>query len=167
MFNFIFSTSSYHNYTNIGPIGCSLPKTNTTFHQLFKYATKDATFSSIRWENSKNIFGQHYLRSTVARYIQKTFLDKQKRLVPLIFLELPVVVFSDIVVDGFAWLVEVVVFSEVVVVFTEVVMNVGVGVNFVFVLKHGFTLNIIRSSRSSCSDLTLAISPASRWKEDK
>ena len=46
-------------------LACSLPKTNTTFHQLFKYATKDATFSSIRWENSKNIFGQLYLRSTV------------------------------------------------------------------------------------------------------
>ena len=29
-------------------LACSLPKTNTTFHQLFKYAKKDATFSSIR-----------------------------------------------------------------------------------------------------------------------
>ena len=36
---------------------CSLPKTNTTFHQLFKYVKKDANFSSIRWENSRNIFG--------------------------------------------------------------------------------------------------------------
>ena len=31
-------------------LACSLLKINTTFHQLFKYATKDATFSSIRWE---------------------------------------------------------------------------------------------------------------------
>ena len=27
---------------------CSLPKTNITFHQLFKYVKKDANFSSIR-----------------------------------------------------------------------------------------------------------------------
>ena len=46
-------------------LACSLPKTNTTFHQLFKYAKKDATFSSIIWENSRNIFGRIYLRSTV------------------------------------------------------------------------------------------------------
>ena len=29
-------------------LACSLPKTNTTFHQLFKYVKKDAIFSSIR-----------------------------------------------------------------------------------------------------------------------
>ena len=46
-------------------LACSLPKTNTTFHQLFKYVTKDANFSSIRWENSRNIFGPCSLRSTV------------------------------------------------------------------------------------------------------
>ena len=33
-------------------LACSLPKTNSTFHQLFKYVKKDAIFSSIRWENS-------------------------------------------------------------------------------------------------------------------
>ena len=46
-------------------LACSLPKTNTTFNQLFKYAKKDANFSSIRWENSRNIFGRCYLQSTL------------------------------------------------------------------------------------------------------
>ena len=39
-------------------LACSLPKTNTKFHQLFKYVKKDATFPSIRWENNRNIFGR-------------------------------------------------------------------------------------------------------------
>ena len=46
-------------------LACSIPKTNTTFHQLFKYAKKVATFSSILWENSRNIFGRRCLWSTV------------------------------------------------------------------------------------------------------
>ena len=29
-------------------LACSLPKTNTTFHQLLKYVKKDAIFSQIR-----------------------------------------------------------------------------------------------------------------------
>ena len=43
----------------------SLPKTNTTFHQVFKYVKKDAIFPSIRWENSRNIFGPCSLIETV------------------------------------------------------------------------------------------------------
>ena len=46
-------------------MACSLPKSNTKFHQLFKYVKKDAIFSSIRWENSKNIFGWRSLLGTV------------------------------------------------------------------------------------------------------
>ena len=46
-------------------LACSLPKTNTTFHQLFKYVKKDAIFSSIRWENRRNIFGRLFSRHTV------------------------------------------------------------------------------------------------------
>ena len=44
---------------------CSLPNTNTTFYQLFKYVKKEEFFSSIRGENGRNIFGPCSLRSTV------------------------------------------------------------------------------------------------------
>ena len=57
-----FSTSSYHKSINIGP---TLPKTNTTFHQLFKYVKKDAIFSTIRRENNRNIFVPRSLIDTV------------------------------------------------------------------------------------------------------
>ena len=46
-------------------MACFLPKTNTKFHQLFKYVKKDAIFSSIRWENGRNIFGWRSLLGTV------------------------------------------------------------------------------------------------------
>merc|ERR1712198_368918 len=49
----------------------SLPKTNTTFHQLFKYVKKEELFSSIRGENSRNIFGPCSLRSTVVHLTKK------------------------------------------------------------------------------------------------
>ena len=51
--NWIFPNLIFQLHPIITPLildqlACSLPKTNTTFHQLFKYAKKDATFSSIR-----------------------------------------------------------------------------------------------------------------------
>ena len=46
-------------------MACFLPKTNTKFHQLFKYVKEDAIFSSIRWEKGRNIFGWRSLLSTV------------------------------------------------------------------------------------------------------
>ena len=49
----------------IGQLVCALPKTNTTFHQLFKYVKKEAIVSSIRGENSRNIFGPCSMRGTV------------------------------------------------------------------------------------------------------
>ena len=59
---FIFSNLIFQLYPTTTPLildqfACSLPKTNTTFHLLFKYVKKDANFSSIRWENSRNNFG--------------------------------------------------------------------------------------------------------------
>ena len=41
----------------LNQFACSLPKTNTTFHQLYKYVKIEEIFSSIRGENSRNIFG--------------------------------------------------------------------------------------------------------------
>ena len=76
-------------------LACSLPKTNTTFHQLFNYAKKDATFSSIRWENSKNIFGRLYLRSTVVNLFLSLLLagvwDKYFpcEIIPLFIIDIP------------------------------------------------------------------------------
>ena len=74
--NGIFPNSIFQLHPILTPLildqlACSIPKTNNTFHQLFKYAKKDATFSSIIWENSRNIFGRIYLRSTVSKSCQK------------------------------------------------------------------------------------------------
>ena len=52
-------------------LACSLPKTNTKFHQLFKCVKKDAIFSSSRWENGGNIFGPRSLRDTVLQKSHK------------------------------------------------------------------------------------------------
>ena len=75
-----------------------------------------------------------------------------------------VVVFSDVVVVGFAGLVRVVgvsVFCEVFVI--SVVVLIGAGVKVVILLKfgRGRTLNVMRSTKSSCSESTLSVSPAS------
>ena len=65
---FDFITTSNHNFTNMDQFACSLPKTNTIFHQLYKYVKKDSIFSSIRWESSINIFGRRSLIDTVCMY---------------------------------------------------------------------------------------------------
>jgi len=66
----IFLNSIFQLHPIISPVildqmACFLPKTNTKFHQLFKYVKKDAIFSSIRWENGRNIFGWRSLLGTV------------------------------------------------------------------------------------------------------
>ena len=65
-FDLIFQLQPIINPLILDQLACSLPKTNTTFHQLFKYVKKDAIFSTIRRENNRNIFGQRSLIDTVA-----------------------------------------------------------------------------------------------------
>ena len=55
--NLIFQLHPIITQLILNQFACSLPKTNTTFHQLFKYVKKEEIFSSIRGENSRNIFG--------------------------------------------------------------------------------------------------------------
>ena len=61
----IFQLHPIINPLILDQLACSLPKTNTTFHQLFKYVKKDAIFSTIRGENIRNIFGSRSLIDTV------------------------------------------------------------------------------------------------------
>ena len=63
--NLIFQLHPIITQLILNQFACSLPKTNTTFHQLFKYVKKEAIFSSIRGENSRNIFGPCSTRGTV------------------------------------------------------------------------------------------------------
>ena len=81
--NLIFQLHPIITQLILNQFACSLPKTNTTFHQLFKYAKKDATFSSIIWENSRNIFGRRYLRSTVICFI--LFVEFKEKFFKTIF----------------------------------------------------------------------------------
>ena len=51
--NWIFPNLIFQLHPSITPlildlVACSLPKTNSTFYQVFKYVKKDANFSSIR-----------------------------------------------------------------------------------------------------------------------
>ena len=63
--NLIFQLHPIITQLILNQFACSLPKTNTTFHQLFKYVKKEEIFSSIRGENSRNIFGPCSMRGTV------------------------------------------------------------------------------------------------------
>ena len=63
--NLIFQLHPIITQLILNQFACSLPKTNTTFHQLFKYVKKEEIFSSIRGENSRNIFGPCSTRGTV------------------------------------------------------------------------------------------------------
>ena len=66
--NLIFQLHPIITQLILNQFACSLPKTNTTFHQLFKYVKKEEIFSSIRGENSRNIFGPCSMRGTVHHY---------------------------------------------------------------------------------------------------
>ena len=46
--NSIFQLHPIETPLILDQLACSLPKTNTTFHQLFKYFKKNANFLSIR-----------------------------------------------------------------------------------------------------------------------
>ena len=63
--NLIFQLHPIITQLILNQFACSLPKTNTTFHQLFKYVKKEEIFSSIRGENCRNIFGPCSTRGTV------------------------------------------------------------------------------------------------------
>ena len=67
--NLIFQLHPITSPLILDQLACSLPKTNTTFHWLFIYVKKNATFSSIRWEYNRNIFGQLLSTLTVELYL--------------------------------------------------------------------------------------------------
>merc|ERR1712131_377079 len=73
--NWIFQLHPIITQLILDQFACSLPKTNTTFHQLFKYVKKGEIFSSIRGKNSRNIFGPCSTLGTVCKtyYILEQF----------------------------------------------------------------------------------------------
>ena len=63
--NLIFQLHPIITSLILDQLACSLPKSNTTFHQIFKYVKKGANFPFFEWENSKYIFGRRSSIETV------------------------------------------------------------------------------------------------------
>ena len=84
--NLIFQLHPIITQLILNQFACSLPKTNTTFHQLFKYVKKEEIFSSIRGENSRNIFGPCSTRGTVKRNYTKVVKIKYFKVFPFYIL---------------------------------------------------------------------------------
>ena len=66
--NLIFQLHPIITSLILDQLACSLPKSNTTFHQIFKYVKKGANFPFFEWENSKYIFGRRSSIETVSTY---------------------------------------------------------------------------------------------------